>query len=113
MGTHPSGMSTRTGSGLIDCAERFAELAVESDSPLVRARALLAWSRHAPPSERAPAEAFFETESLMWRGYAVAALKGRSSTVRDQLSARWSSGSKMIDELIQALDAQPLRWSVM
>lgn len=99
--------------GLGESADRFAELARGSDAPLVRARALLAWSRRALPSVRAPLEAFFEAESLMWRGYAVASLKGRSSTIRDQLSAHWSRQSKTIDELIQALDDRPLRWSVM
>jgi hypothetical protein len=99
--------------GLTECADRFSDLALESDSPLVRARALLAWSRHAPPSVSTPAAAFFEAESLMWRGYAVASLKGRGSTIRDQLSAEWSRESKKIDELIQALQERPLRWSVM
>lgn len=99
--------------GLMEHADRFADLAVDGDSPLVRARALLAWSRHAQASERAPAEAFFEIESVMWRGYAVVSLKGRSATVRDQLFARWSSESTTIAELVQALDRRPLRWSVM
>ena len=98
---------------LLGVADRFSTLALEHQSPLVRARALLAWGRHAEENETRPAEQFFSREAQMWRGYAVAAMKGRSQAVRASLYKRWASENQSVGELIEKLDERPISWSHM
>ena len=56
---------------------------------------------------------FFRREAQMWRGYAVAAMKGRSEAARSDLYQRWSSENRSVERLIQALDERPISWSHM
>ena len=49
----------------------------------------------------------------MWRGYAVAALNGRSQAVRESLYQRWASENRSVGELIEKLDERPIGWSHM
>jgi len=98
---------------LMGVADRFSTLALEHQSPLVRARALLAWARHAEEDETRPAEQFFSREAQMWRGYAVAAMNGRSQTARAKLHKRWASENQSVRELIEKLDERPIGWSHM
>lgn len=98
---------------LAGSADRFAELALTHRSPLVRARALLAWGRHAEEDEAGTAEAFFEHEAQMWRGYAIAAMNGRSEAAREELYAYWGIENRSVRRLIEALDERPVRWAHM
>ena len=98
---------------LMGATDRFTTLALEHPSPLVRAHALLAWGRHADEDETLPAEQFFAREAQMWRGYAVAAMKGRSQAARTSLYKRWGGDNQSVRELIERLDERPIGWSHM
>lgn len=98
---------------LASVAERFAELALNHPSPLVRGRALLAWGRHSPADDVSAAELFFQRERRMWLGYAIACLKAKNATSRDALYTRWTSEGRSINRVIASLGERPLRWADM
>lgn len=91
----------------------LSSLALEHDAPLVRARAVLAWGKHAKSADISTAEAYFRRERRMWHIYAVASLRGRSPKKREDLYEKWSSEGHTINRAISSLKEDPLKWEDM
>jgi hypothetical protein len=94
-------------------SSRFSALALQHAAPIVRARAVLAWGRHAKAAETETVEAYFAAERPMWLGYALASLKGRSPKAREKLYGQWSSEGRSTAHVITSLREEPLRWADM
>jgi len=102
-----------SGRGLAGQVEQFERLADDHESPLVRARALLAWGRHSPADDLDAAERFFRRERRMWLGYAIAALKDKEPARAGEALESWSSEGRSISRVISSLADKPLSWAHM
>jgi hypothetical protein len=96
--------STRT------LGERFADISATDPSPLVRARALLAWGRHSPPSEFAAADQYWASAGQPWRPYALAAIQAKEKAARDQRYLSWASEGRFLARLAEAIKEKPFKW---
>lgn len=92
-------------------ASRFGEIAMTSDtSPLVRARALLAWGKLSAPDDFSSADQFWAAAGREWRHYVFVSIQGKSPEGRDRRFANWSAEGGYLRRLADELQQRMIAW---
>jgi hypothetical protein len=94
----------------VTLAERFGEVALNHEHPLVRARALLAWGRLSGSSDFAIAESFWASASSAWQPYVLVALQHKAAAQRNGRYQDWSGEGRFLRSLANAIQARPFPW---
>jgi len=89
---------------------RFAEVALQHEHQLVRARALLAWGRLSKTDDFATADAFWRTAERAWQAYVLIALQHKDTSARDERYANWSGEGRFLRMLASAIQERPFAW---
>jgi Reverse transcriptase (RNA-dependent DNA polymerase) len=93
-----------------ELAERFGQIALSHESPLVRARALLAWGRLSYRNRFDIADDFWAAASRPWQPYALVAIQQKQAAGRDRRYNAWSVEGRTLRSLGATLKKANLPW---
>lgn len=91
-------------------ARRFGQIAMEHQSALVRARALLAWGRLSRDPDFAIADEFWLRSRREWQPYALVAIQRKDTGQRDIRYEDWSSEGRFLRTLSTEIQKRSFAW---
>jgi Reverse transcriptase (RNA-dependent DNA polymerase) len=94
-------------------AARFASLASEHPSALVRARAVLAWGALSEPGDFSVADDFWRSTPGSWSIYPIVAIQAKVAAGRNRRYAGWRAASLGVAALAEAIARRPFAWSAV
>jgi hypothetical protein len=94
-----------------DLDERLAHLALNDGHALIRAKALLAWGRHARAGDFETADRFLGACEPEWRVYALIAIQGKTRAARDERYREWAGEGSGLGAVAAMVKSKPIAWS--
>ncbi len=94
-----------------DLDERLAHLAMNDGHPLIRAKALLGWGRHARAADFGAADKFLAGCRPEWRVYALTAIQGKTRAARDERYREWAGEGSGLGGVAAMLKSEPIAWT--
>jgi hypothetical protein len=94
-----------------DLAEKLADFALKDRHALIRAKALVAWGRHAKADDFGTADRFLRGCDLEWRVYALVAIQDKAKDGRDKRYEAWAGEGAGLGKVTEMLQAKPIAWS--
>jgi hypothetical protein len=94
-----------------DLDERLAHLALNDGHALIRAKALLAWGRHARAGDFEVADRFLGACEPEWRVYALVAIQGKTRSARDRRYREWAGEGAGLGAVATMLKSKPIAWT--
>lgn len=93
-----------------DLAEQLAYLVLNDGHPLIRAKALVAWGRHARAGDFETVDRFLKGCDSEWRVYGLVAIQGKTRDARDKRYEEWASEGAGLGDVAAILRAEPIAW---
>ena len=95
-----------------DLAATFGAIAIDNErSPLVRARALLAWGALGAVDDLETADAFWRTAKWPWRAYGFVAIQDKDSDARNLRFEQWSRKDGFLQQLGDNIQGNRFGWT--
>lgn len=94
-----------------DLAEKLAYLALNDPHPLIRAKALVAWGRHARAGDFDTVDRFLRGCAPEWRTYALVAIQSKSRDARNARYEAWAAEGAGLGTVAGVLQTSPIAWS--
>lgn len=93
-----------------DLGDVLADYARDADSPLLQARALLAWGAHSPKESFDAADQFWGASDTEWRTYCLVSIQDKEEAERDSRFDRWSGEGRFLRAVADAIKERPFQW---